>query len=1230
MYRSFATSLSIALVFLLTIGVAFGAVVSQSDYDMLKTKLAAGETLSRADINMIIDLHDAGMSVVDDWELGQLKEFGYIGERPAPARRPGNTLDEYIYSEITYDFHDITAEPGVVQLPNPTDDGVQSPFALGFNFPLYDATMSEISICSNGFISNAANTSGDYSNNPIPDPLTPNPVIAPFWDDLNPANTTTPGQIYFWADPSSDRAIVQWVNCVGLVSAGVGPQTFQCQLFANGNIEYHYQTINGGDLCTVGIENSTGTEGLQVCFDGTGWIPTSGSAIIIGEFDGVPQPVTGLTGAQVASDVVLNWTDPTQDTNGNPITPTNIQVWLGVPGVGTLLGTVGAGVGTYTHLNAPDGNLTYYVRAYLNPYYSAPASVNVVVGNPSYAEDFEATDGMWVADTGWEWGIPTVEPSGAHSGTHCWGTVMNADYPNSACLNVILDPSLSIISPGATFEFWMWYQIETSWDGCNFSVSTDGGATWTLVEPEGGYPGATNTSNTCNPSQPAWTNSTGTGGWVYVVIPIGQFVGQVPQFKFTLGSDSSIPYPGFFFDDVTIWGLAPPVGAPVSGTVTLDGGAGNMTSVTVRADGLGNPVTNPAANGTYTLENVLVGNRIVWAELAGYHNGTANVNVPEGGVTGINLTLVRLDPPVPTGLEATVSNTTGIASLTWDPSADPLVDRYNVYRKLQEDANYVNIGSSGATSYDDDLNTPGPGIYQYAITAVDLDVTTPVESEMTAPVTVLYGELPPSGLSANGNFDDKIVLDWFEPGTPPEFELFYDNGVNEIGGLGFWQGAPTFGWMVTKFQTVGGPITVTRIKAYITDSALEGDVFEIGVFADNGGVPTFTPLGVTPVTQQGPFNAWFEWDLAAPVTLPDGIAWVGHRQITAMQGVSVGGDQTTAFPANTFKYSFDAAAWTAFEPDLMVIPMQRCFAIGQFGALVELMPSPIDVERMPSQTVENKDAKSITTVEIPDNRMTSSGDYQYDFRSILSRAAKAVAPHAPYFRPVEMRRNNNSLDDVEYYIVYRDGADVGHPTIEHFEDTGRTENVQHSYHVTAYYDNAVESGPTGTVTAACNMAPAAPTNVSVVSVPPSSAYISWIDPIANADGSPCVDLANIQVFRDGSLVATVAAGTEEYTDTPPQSGYYLWTLRAIDEVPNVSEASNGAGGIAGNPSYFSDFETDDGGWVSDNPDGWQWGTPTNGPGAAQSGTNCWGTVLAADYPAGACYQLTLNPEMPIT
>ncbi len=177
----------------------------------------------------------------------------------------------------------------------------------------------------------------------------------------------------------------------------------------------------------------------------------------------------------------------------------------------------------------------------------------------SYVQDFEADNGGAVATPetgGWEWGVPTAPdgPSAAHSGTNVWGTVLAGDYPSNACWTLDFDLGLSVASPDAVVECWIWYDTESNYDGVQFHASVDGGSNWELVTPSGGYPQDDFTVNAClGTTTDYWGGNS--GGWIPAIIPIGSYQGQAPIFRFWFGSDPSVTYPGFFLDDVTIRGL---------------------------------------------------------------------------------------------------------------------------------------------------------------------------------------------------------------------------------------------------------------------------------------------------------------------------------------------------------------------------------------------------------------------------------------------------------------------------------------------------------------------------------------------------------------------------------------------------------------------------------------------------------------------------------------------------
>jgi len=172
--------------------------------------------------------------------------FGYTW---ADSDEPGGPV---------YDWFDIS---GIGEVVGGDDDANLGPFQLGFSFPFYGQSRTSVRVCTNGWLS-FTSTLTTYTNQTVPNGSEPNSVIAPFWDDLNPDSG---GTIYYYADTANDRFIVQW-DAVPHYPSG-SPETFQVVLHADGSIVYQYETVSLGTSCTVGIENDTGADGLEVVYN---------------------------------------------------------------------------------------------------------------------------------------------------------------------------------------------------------------------------------------------------------------------------------------------------------------------------------------------------------------------------------------------------------------------------------------------------------------------------------------------------------------------------------------------------------------------------------------------------------------------------------------------------------------------------------------------------------------------------------------------------------------------------------------------------------------------------------------------------------------------------------------------------------------------------------------------------------------------------------------------------
>ncbi len=224
-------------------------------------------------------------------------------------------------------------------------------------------------------------------------------------------------------------------------------------------------------------------------------------------------------------------------------------------------------------------------------------------GNPQ-TFNIMATIGIWGAQTDfeesawgfssndlWEWGTPS---QGAHSGEKAWGTRLYANYMNNADWK--LDSGLFYIGTSTELHFWHKYLTQTGSDGGNVKISIDGGNTWEVIEPEGGYPDdAIAFSNTGIGGEPAYTGYQ--TQWAEAVFNLMPYAGNYARLRWHFGSDGSTIAYGWTIDDVSITG-SQEKGVVVSGTVTLSENAADVEDALVT---VGSYSTRPNEDGDYIL-----------------------------------------------------------------------------------------------------------------------------------------------------------------------------------------------------------------------------------------------------------------------------------------------------------------------------------------------------------------------------------------------------------------------------------------------------------------------------------------------------------------------------------------------------------------------------------------------------------------------------------------------------
>jgi hypothetical protein len=144
----------------------------------------------------------------------------------------------------------------------------------------------------------------------------------------------------------------------------------------------------------------------------------------------------------------------------------------------------------------------------------------------------------------------------------------NQTYLAGACAS-IETPELTL-PPAALLSYKAQYDVEYQWDGVVTEISTDGGATWNDLPPDGGYPSsfAQTQGNGCNfpTSQGAFNGVSttgdpadpGNGSTPPTFLDFGNdlsaYAGQSVRIRWRFSSDGGAEFSGFWLDEVRLSG----------------------------------------------------------------------------------------------------------------------------------------------------------------------------------------------------------------------------------------------------------------------------------------------------------------------------------------------------------------------------------------------------------------------------------------------------------------------------------------------------------------------------------------------------------------------------------------------------------------------------------------------------------------------------------------------------
>ncbi|HJT97333.1 MAG TPA: S8 family serine peptidase [Rhodanobacteraceae bacterium] len=163
----------------------------------------------------------------------------------------------------------------------------------------------------------------------------------------------------------------------------------------------------------------------------------------------------------------------------------------------------------------------------------------------------------------------------------------NANYPDLTCAAITM-PELTM-PDGATMSIQAMYNLEFEWDGVVQEISTDGGATWNDLPPDGGYPssfaqtddppvnacgypathgafnGVTTATSNADPD-----NAGATAVFKPFTTDLASYAGQSVIIRWRFSSDPASNFAGFFLDSIHI-------DAPIPDAIFADGFDGQPT-----------------------------------------------------------------------------------------------------------------------------------------------------------------------------------------------------------------------------------------------------------------------------------------------------------------------------------------------------------------------------------------------------------------------------------------------------------------------------------------------------------------------------------------------------------------------------------------------------------------------------------------------------------------------------
>lgn len=225
---------------------------------------------------------------------------------PGPAAHAASLGSiDIVQSDAPLGFFSISGLVGAIGCPADCDDG-----GFVFNVPAFayaGAIHTSIIASVNGTVEvgQASNSTAPPTNSELPDPASPNNILAPLWTDLD-LGTNIDTAFWFIGDftlGSNRYTILEWSNA--MVVGATGPSatvSFQVWIESmpaatdHSNIWFTYGNLSGLPAnYTVGAEGPNGVLGDSYFFNGTGSAPPTDTDLRVAYTPPViPLPAAGV------------------------------------------------------------------------------------------------------------------------------------------------------------------------------------------------------------------------------------------------------------------------------------------------------------------------------------------------------------------------------------------------------------------------------------------------------------------------------------------------------------------------------------------------------------------------------------------------------------------------------------------------------------------------------------------------------------------------------------------------------------------------------------------------------------------------------------------------------------------------------------------------------------------------------------------------------------------------